>query len=223
MNRVPLSHVLMLSSVVLLVPGAGLAAEDVALEPPPGVLLRDPGERSSPRLLGASVPELSQTASRPHPVLRVGAELGLGTVGLLGLGVGGLYTGAALCPQPRQDLERACLLETLTGAWLGSSVGFALGVWGGGALLGGQGHLLPTLGGMALGVLAGVSAFNLSGGYINAATGLALMLPYALSLAAYELSSDAVAAPPPASAPARLQPVVSIGPRGTVLGLAGRF
>lgn len=215
MSRVHLSHVLLLSSVVLLVPGAGLAEESVELEP----------SLSSPRLLGAPGPELYQPVSRPHPVLRVGAELGLGTVGLLGLGTGGLYTGAALCSTPRRDLERACLLETLTGAWLGSSVGFALGVWSGGSLLGGQGQLLPTLGGMALGMLAGVGAFNLSGGYINAATGLALMLPYALSLAAYELSSAAVAAPSPAPAPglARLQPVVSFAPGGGMLGLAGRF
>lgn len=223
MSRVLLSQVLVLSSVVLLVPGAGRAAEGVELEPSPGGLLRDLGGRSPLRLLGAPVPELSQPASRPHPVLRMGAELGLGTVGLLGLGLGGLYTGATLCSTPRQDLERACLLETLTGAWLGSSVGFALGVWGGGALLGGQGHLLPTLGGMALGVLAGMGAFTLSGGYLNAATGLALVLPYALSLAAYELSAAAAVAPPPSPGPVQLQPVVSLGPSGGLLGLAGRF
>jgi hypothetical protein len=150
--------------------------------------------------------------SRPHGVFRVAAELGVGALAGVGLGLVGLYIGNSRCSSPLATSD-GCILYPVTGLWLGSSLGFALGAWGGGTLLGGEGHLLHTLGGMALGLAAGAGALALTEGSITAFTGAALLLPYALSIVAFEVSSSV-----------RLQPLVSVTPKGgTMLGLAGRF
>jgi hypothetical protein len=142
----------------------------------------------------------------------------------VGGGLAGLKLGSTLCKRLSRygpEVEGACLLETFTGLWLGSSLGFSLGAWGGGSLMGGHGHLLPTLGGMALGLLVGVGSFQLTQGTITPLTGAALLTPYVFSVVAYELSSAASSPPPPATA--RLQPMLSVSSQGAVLGLAGRF
>jgi hypothetical protein len=208
---------LCLLSLLLLTPGMGLAAT------PRSTLL--PSTVGGPR--GLETPhalrllEEPQAAGvaparppRPHAVFRVAAELGVGTLAGVGLGLVGARIGTSRCPPPTSmDAPDHCTLYPLTGLWLGSSLGFALGVWGGGTLLGGEGHLLHTLGGMALGLALGAGAFALTDGTITAFSGAALLLPYALSVVAFEVSSSV-----------RLQPLVSITPKGdTVLGLAGRF
>lgn len=218
MNHHPLSRpMLCLLSVLLLAPGVGFAATPGSTLLPSSMEgLRGQETPHALRLLES--PEAAPgsepaRASRPHAVFRVAAELGLGALAGVGMGILGTGVGISRCPPTSADNPGGCTLYPLTGLWLGSGLGFALGVWGGGALLGGQGHILHTLGGMALGMAAGVGAFALTQGTITAFTGAALLLPYALSVVAYEVSSSV-----------RLQPLVSVTPRGgTVLGLAGSF
>ncbi|WP_375764883.1 hypothetical protein NR798_24505 [Archangium gephyra] len=193
---------LCLLSLLLLAPGVGFAA--APLETPSALRWQE-----SPEELESE----PVRPSRPHGVFRVTAELGVGALASVGLGIVGARIGVSRCPPSMLDVPDGCTLYPLTGLWLGSGLGFALGVWGGGTLLGGQGHILHTLGGMALGMAAGAGAFALSRGTITAFSGAALLLPYALSVVAFEVSSSV-----------RLQPLVSVSPRGgTVLGLAGSF
>ncbi len=207
MNAFSLSRTLLLLSVLLLLPGTGFAA-------------------SSYRLLEAELPgpELEvEQPWRPPGLLRVGTELAVGTVGAVGLGFAGLYGGARVC-SIQGNVERGCLVEVLSGLWTGSSLGFALGVWGGGSLMGGRGHILPVLGGLAAGWLLGAGSFYLTRGLITPAVGAALMTPYIFSLVAYELSSAAAwKKSPPRAAGARVQPVLSFSSQGALLGLAGSF
>lgn len=207
MNSSSLSRSLLLSSVLLLLPGTGFAA-------------------SSYRLLEAELPAPALESEQPWRapgLLRVGTELALGTVGGVGLGYAGLYGGARVC-SVQGNVERGCLVEVLTGLWTGSSLGFALGVWGGGSLMGGRGHLLPVLGGLAAGWLLGAGSFHLTRGTITPLTGAALLTPYVFSLVAYELSSAAAwKKAPPRTAIARVQPVLSFSSQGALLGLAGTF
>jgi hypothetical protein len=209
---------LCLLSLLLLTPGMSLAATPRSTLLPS--TLGDPRGLETPhalRLLEEPAAATSAPAmrSRPHAVFRVAAELGVGTLAGVGLGLLGARIGTSRCPPTApEDLPGGhCTLYPLTGLWLGSSLGFALGAWGGGTLLGGEGHLLHTLGGMALGLAAGAGAFALTDGTITAFSGAALLLPYALSIVAFEVSSSV-----------RLQPLVSVTPKGgTVVGLAGRF
>ncbi|MFY0567579.1 hypothetical protein ACN28E_27655 [Archangium lansingense] len=151
---------------------------------------------------------------RPHAAFRIAAELGAGALTGVGLTLVGVRLGSSLCPQEApEDPPDSCTLYPFLGGWLGSGLGFALGTWWGGSLLGGRGHILHTLGGMALGMAAGAGAFVLARGNINPLSGAAMLLPYALSVVAFEMSSSA-----------HLQPMLSFTPRGgAVLGLAGRF
>ncbi len=217
MNHHPLSRpMLCLLSLLLLTPSVGLAETSRSKLVPSLVGgLRGVESPHALRLLEEPAAATSAPAvrSRPHGVFRVAAELGVGTLAGLGLGLAGARIGTSRCPPPIDDPLYHCTLYPLTGLWLGSSLGFALGAWGGGTLLGGEGHLLHTLGGMALGLAAGAGAFALTDGSITAFSGAALLLPYALSIVAFEVSSSV-----------RLQPLVSVTPRGgTMLGLAGRF
>ncbi|HYO73713.1 MAG TPA: hypothetical protein VEU33_47380 [Archangium sp.] len=218
MNHHPLSRpMLCLLSLLLLTPGVGFAAAPrVTLLPSSLEGLQGVETPHALRLLQES-PEAPATGTarawRPPGVLRVAAELGVGALASVGLGIVGARIGTSRCPPTTDDTPDGCTLYPLTGLWVGSSLGFALGAWGGGTLLGGRGHILHTLGGMALGMAAGVGAFALTQGTITAFTGAALLLPYALSIVAYEVSSSV-----------HVQPLVSVSPRGgAVLGLAGSF
>lgn len=205
-----------LLSLLLLMPGVGFAANLRGTLVPPAVDgLRGQETPHALRLLESPEdpePELEQPW-RPHAAFRIAAELGAGTLTSLGLAIVGARIGASQCPPGSLDVPDGCTLYPFVGAWLGSGLGFALGVWWGGSLLGGRGHLLHTLGGMALGMAAGAGAFVLARGNINPLSGAAMLLPYALSLVAFEMSSSA-----------HFQPVVSFSPGGgAVVGLAGRF
>lgn len=219
MLRSFLSTPRLLLSLLFLLPGAALAL------PGSGI----PGTSTPPayRLLETpETPEMQAGPSswRPPTALRVAVELGAGALVSVGGGIAGAKLGTAYCVRSGRDTGEveSCLLENLTGLWLGSSLGFALGAWGGGSLMRGRGHILLTLGGMALGLLAGAGAFQLTHGTITAFTGAALLTPYVFSVVAYELSS-AAAAPPPPPTVARVQPLLSVSSRGAVLGLAGSF
>lgn len=213
-----LPAVMLVLSLLCLLPGVALAQSGSTL----------PGSGAPPTYRLMETPE-AETASapawKPHPALRVAVELGTGALVSVGGGIAGLMLGSTACKRSGRydpEVEGACVLETLTGLWLGSSLGFALGTWGGGSLMGGHGHLLLTLGGMALGLLVGVGSFQLTHGYINAVTGAALLTPYVFSVVAYELSSSA-ATPSPPPATVRLRPLLSVSAQGAVLGLGGSF
>jgi hypothetical protein len=212
----PSRPMLSLLSLLLLTPGMGFAATSrITLLPETVGGIR--GQETPHALWLMESPEApaieAARPSRPHGVLRVAAELGVGALASVGLGVVGARIGTSQCPPSTEETADGCTLYPLTGLWLGSSLGFALGAWGGGTLLGGRGHILHTLGGMALGLAAGAGAFALTRGTITAFTGAALLLPYALSVVAFEVSSSV-----------HLQPLVSVSPRGgAVLGLAGSF
>lgn len=215
MLRSPPPAPMILLSLLCLLPGVALAQSGSAL----------PGSSAPPtyRLLETPEPEAAP-AWKPHPVLRVAVELGAGALLSVGGGLVGAKLGGIACVRLGRDIpdaEGSCLLETLTGLWMGSSLGFSLGAWGGGSLMGGHGHLLPTLAGMALGLLVGVGSFQLTHGIITPLTGAALLTPYVFSVVAYELSSSAFSPPPPATV--RLRPLLSVSSQGAVLGMGGSF
>lgn len=216
LRSLPPAPMLVLSLLCLL-PGVALAQSDAPL----------PGTGASPSYRLLETPEAeaaSVPAWKPHPALRVAVELGTGALVSVGGGLAGAKLGLTLCERSGRGTGEAesCLLQNLTGLWLGSSLGFALGAWGGGSLMGGRGHLLLTLGGMALGLLVGAGSFQLTHGVITPLTGAALLTPYVFSVVAYELSSSA-ATPPPPLATVRLRPLLSVSTQGTVLGLGGSF
>lgn len=205
-----------LLSLLLLTPGVGFAADMRGTLVPPAVDgFRGQETAQALRLLESPEESGSEPEQpwRPHAAFRIAAELGAGTLTGLGLAIAGARLGIEWCPPGSLDVPDGCTLYPFLGAWLGSGLGFALGTWWGGSLLGGRGHLLHTLGGMALGMAAGAGAFVLARGNINPLSGAAMLLPYALSLVAFEMSSSAY-----------FQPMVSFSPRGgAVLGVAGRF
>ncbi|WP_224364322.1 hypothetical protein [Hyalangium versicolor] len=111
------------------------------------------------------------------------------------------------------------------------TAGETLGVYGAGALAGGNGQLLPTIGGSALGTGAALALFNVAqdSNFIPGMAASALLPPLGAILG-YELSaafSHHEAFSQESSRPAsglRLMPVMGRSPRGAPMGgLAGQF
>jgi hypothetical protein len=144
-----LALLLPLLGVGLLTPGTSLATE--------GSTLTGQGRESPLRLMQDGAEGESDGLPR---LLRVPAELGLGALGGVGLGVSGALLGALLTPP---DSESP--FPVLLGGALGYGVGVTLGVWGAGRLAGSQGSFLATTAGTAAGMLLGAgitSLFRLS-------------------------------------------------------------
>jgi hypothetical protein len=130
---------------------------------------------------------------------------GLGAAGAL---IGGLIGSAANHPEFASPFG-----STWVGAAAGFAVGAPIGVMLSGQLFDGDGSLWATLLGEALG--AGVSVLiGLSGGGQESIPLFAL-LPLAGAVLGYELTSP--------SSRTQVMPQVSVGPRGTSVGLAGTF
>lgn len=144
-----LALLLPLLGLGLLTPGRCLASEGSTL----------PGQaRKTPRRLMATGPE-GESDGLPR-LLRVPAELGVGAVGGVGLGVSGALLGALLTP-PASESN----FQVLLGGELGFGLGVTLGVWGAGRLMGSNGSFLATTAGTAAGMLLGAgisSLFRLS-------------------------------------------------------------
>jgi hypothetical protein len=140
-------------------------------------------------------------------LLRVPAELGLGALGGLGLGVSGALIGALLTTPDTDSPFRMYL-----GGALGLGLGVTLGVWGAGTLAGGDGSLLATTGGMAVGMALGAGLASL---FPLAPTQMLYLLPLPLlgAVVGYELSNHLRGAAPASSG----------GLGGAVFTVGGRF
>jgi hypothetical protein len=233
--------------LLLLVPGVGLAGQEVppaapppshaaTVEQPPPASSGLPGtQQHPPRRLREErdwLQEYERERSRPSQGLRVFAETGAGLLTSAGLGVVGLLAGTGMCGMGliRQgaDATNFCLVSIGGGALLGVGLGFPLGVFWGGQATGGRGSVLGALGGMAGGAVLGFLGGSLLAQ--DTSSGILLSVPLAMvgSIVGYELTQSepgptAPRAPPVASARPRLQPVLGFSPRGAVVGLGGSF
>jgi hypothetical protein len=172
----------------------------------------------SPRLL----PDAVQVPPPVHPLwqrLLVEGAAGVGT-GLAGalVGVGVFMLGSGL-----QLLDPDDGQTVLPFALAGLAVGFPLGVWWGGELMMGNGSLLATFGGYAVGGLAAAGLWTLSeharqplSGILK---GVAIPLPVAGAFLGYEVSSGLRKR----TKGLQVQPAVVLSSERQVLVLAGRF
>ncbi|MDY7226808.1 hypothetical protein [Hyalangium rubrum] len=204
--------------LLLVVPGIGLAAQELAPEAE-----RIPGTETPASLRLVEVPREAEPVQRIHPVMRVTAEVGAMLVTSATMGVPGFFAGGAICEA--FDLGNPgyfrCLNEALYGAAVGMVVGAPLGVWWGGKLARGKGTFMGALLGTGVAVAAGainsvlitnddlkpfpIPIFSLIGAVVG-----------------YELSHGANSAPRLASM-ASFQPVLAISGKSAALGLGGRF
>jgi hypothetical protein len=108
-------------------------------------------------------------------------------------------------------------------ALVGMAVGFPLGVWWGGELMAGDGSLLLTVGGFALGALSTVGLWSLAEDTREPFASFLVAAPIPLSVAGallgYELSSSARKK----ARGLQVQPVLVLGANHQALVLAGRF
>jgi hypothetical protein len=210
----------LLLSLLLWVPRVGLAAQDAPLAFPRLAL-------SGPLADAESSPDSEPSWHEESPRhraplgLRLLAEVGAGVVTATGgIFAGGLLGGLVCAVTSLGDSGYlGCLGAVVVGGLLGIAEGYALGVWWGGELVGGDGSLLITLLGGTLGIV-------LSGILIPAANAerdlwYAVPLPFMVgSHLGYELSQRAL---PEVSSRPGIQPLVSFSSRGALLGLGGRF
>jgi hypothetical protein len=157
-----------------------------------------------------------------HPLwqrLLVEGAAGVGT-GLAGalVGVGVFMLGSGL-----QLLEPDNGATVLPFALAGLAAGFPLGVWWGGELMAGNGSLLATLGGYAVGGLAGAGLWALSEHVPQPASsvlkGVAIPLPVVGAFLGYEVSSGLRKK----AGGLEVRPAVVLSPERQALVLAGRF
>lgn len=182
-------------------------------------LVQEPVVVGSPRLLPDVVP---MPPPPVHPLwqrLLVEGTAGVGT-GLAGalVGVGVFMLGSGL-----ELLVSDDGLTVLPFALAGMAVGFPLGVWWGGELMAGNGSLLATLGGYAVGGLAGAGLWALSeqarqplSGVLK---GVAIPLPVVGAFLGYEVSSGLRKK----AGGLQVQPAVVLSSERQALVLAGRF
>jgi hypothetical protein len=227
-SRTSWSKLSLLLSLLLLAPRVGLAAEDAPLATPTSLPSEVPGtqEHEPPRLLEEPATRREKLSVGLRLLVETGAGLMTSTGGLL---AGGLI-GYGLC---EVTSGRAAYIGCAWGAVLGIlggvAIGYPLGVWWGGEVVGGDGSLLASFAGMGVGILAGV-LLGLAEQQIdpgNRLTGAVVGLPIlAGPLVFYELSQrqePGTPAPAVASARPRLQPLLTVSSRGALLGLGGTF
>ena len=151
-GRVPLSRcvaVRWMLALLFLLPAVARAGEGPRWER--SWLMQAPVVDTPPRLLPDPVP----VAPPVHPLwqrllVEGGAGVGTGLAGaLVGVGLYMLGSGLQLF-EPGEDPA------VLPFALVGAALGFPLGVWWGGELMAGDGSLLATFGGAAVGGLAAV-------------------------------------------------------------------
>jgi hypothetical protein len=167
--------------------------------------------------------------------LRLLAEVGAGLLTSVGGGLVGGFASTGLCAATGFGSTSSfaiignCFSATLLGILVGGSLGYPLGVWWGGEVLGGDGSLLASLAGMGTGILMGFLLANAmyqadpGGSRTGIVAGLTIMTGPIL---AYELSQrrePSLPVPTVASARPRLQPLLSVFSGGALLGLGGTF
>ncbi|QRK08120.1 hypothetical protein JQX13_50635 [Archangium violaceum] len=172
----------------------------------------------SPRLL----PDVVRVPPPVHPLgqrLLVEGVAGVGT-GLAGalVGVGVFMLGRGI-----QLLVPGDGLTVLPFALAGMAIGFPLGVWWGGELMMGNGSLLATLGGYAVGGLAAAGLWALSEPasqpLSSVLKGVAIPLPVVGAFLGYEVSSGLRKK----ARGLEVQPAVVVSTERQALVLAGRF
>ncbi len=168
------------------------------------------------------LPDVVQVAPLEHPLglrllVETGAGLGTSLAGGL-VGVGLYLMGNGL-----QLLRGGDGLRVLPFALAGMAAGFPLGVWWGGELMAGDGSLLLTVGGFALGALSTVGLWNLAEHAREPLASILVAVPIPLSMAGallgYELSSSARKK----ARGLQVQPALVLGASRQVLVLAGSF
>lgn len=172
----------------------------------------------SPRL----VPDTVRVSPPVYPLwqrLLVEGAAGVGT-GLAGalVGVGMFMLGSGF-----QFLVPDDGLTVLPFALAGMAIGFPLGVWWGGELMMGNGSLLATLGGYAVGVVAASGLWALSEPasqpLSSLLAGVAIPLPVVGAFLGYEVSSGLRKK----AGGLEVQPAVVLSSERQALVLAGRF
>ncbi|HEX8538581.1 MAG TPA: hypothetical protein VF664_14025, partial [Cystobacter sp.] len=181
---------------------------------------------SGPLADSESSPDSEQSWHEPErrraPLgLRLLTEVGAGAITAMGgLLVGGVL-GAVVCERTDmgRDPSTGCLGGMLVGGFLGLAQGYALGVWWGGEVVGGDGSLLLTLLGGALGTALSIAFYRaaVSDRFFWYSMPVPIVLGPHLG---YELSQRS---PPAVSSRPGIQPMVSFSSRGALLGLGGRF
>jgi hypothetical protein len=227
------SKILLLLSLLLLAPRVGQAAEDAPLAPVPSTASAVPGTDE-----GAPLRLLEEPTAQRQRVpmgLRLLAEVGAGLLTSVGGGLVGGFASTGLCEAtgfgstPSFAIIGNCFSAALLGILVGGSLGYPLGVWWGGEVLGGDGSLLASLAGMGTGILMGfllataMYQANPNGSHTGIVAGLTIMTGPIL---AYELSQrrePSLPAPTVASSRPRLQPLLSVFSGGALLGLGGTF
>jgi hypothetical protein len=161
--------------------------------PPPSTDAFDPPAKPAsaaeiPQLHDNAPPPVLRKRTPPRPVRALAeAGLGFGAGIVVGAAAGALGFGIGLASG---DIFVAAILGSfgLFGGWLG---GIPLGVVLGGKLMDGNGSVLATIGGEAIGLVASLAltaATPDGGGAVSV-----LVLPLAGAIAGYELTSDASA------------------------------
>jgi hypothetical protein len=208
-----------LMSLLVLVPGVGLAAEEPSLSPPllPGTAPREP-------LHLVEANRRAEPVQRIHPIARVSAEIGAELITSLVAGVPGALIGNVACNTLGLAPPNAwfrCMDYAGYGFLAGVSLAAPLGVWWGGKLMGGRGTLLGAYLGMGGAAVLGLGTTFLV--YNDDIKPFVIPL-FALvgSVVGYELSFSSESPVQP-TAVASVQPLLSVSARGGTLGLGGRF
>jgi hypothetical protein len=154
--------------------------------------------------------------------LRLGAEAGLGL--LMGSWI--IVPGAVVGGIIGCSTIVLCIAGIIVGAELGYSVGVIAGVYGAGTALGADGQILPVV----LGTVAGlIGSFVLLSQHLQYLQPVPLILDAALPpLVGAMLGYELFVSPEPQAlgmslGRTRIQPVLSVSPWGTFVGLGGRF
>ncbi|AKJ02506.1 Hypothetical protein AA314_04132 [Archangium gephyra] len=207
--------------LLLLMPRAGLAAEDaplVSLDAAPTTLAPTSNtEEHGPSLL--EEPAFGDDQRNRAPLaLRLLAEVGGGVATTLAGGLAGLV----LCQVANLSQgEWGCIAPVFVGLAVGTAVS-PLGVWWGGEAVGGDGRLSAAFwGGIVGGLVGGLLVGSLMGGGLVSVLPVFGMITIGASLG-YELSQRPES-PEPSAAHPRIQPMLAFDGRGGMLGLSGRF
>ncbi|WP_257455436.1 hypothetical protein [Archangium lipolyticum] len=212
-------------ALLLLVPAMAGAEQGRSWDAP----TREGGSRSRLRLVEEPagdaprrIPDVVQVAPLEHPLgmrllVETGAGLGTGLAGGL-VGVGLYMMGSGLRLFSGDDGR-----GVLPFALAGMAAGFPLGVWWGGALMAGDGSLLWTVGGFALGALSTVGLWNLAESSREPLASILVVAPIPLAMAGallgYELSSSARKK----ARGLQVQPALVLGANHQAMVLAGSF
>lgn len=214
-----LSRMSLLLSLLLLAPRVGFAQEQAS--PPPSEAptaqgdapkAMQPARTADAPLPGSGErPKMQLTPERPPEAARVSAEVGAALLTGLGGGFLGFMSTWAIFSSFSDVPLLALAAPTLVGIGLGVSIGT---YWGGQAA-GGEsdfgGPLLGTLLGGGAGMLLGIA---------NPLAALLLTPVFMVvgSIIGYETADQGDTAPV-----RRVQPLLSVSPRGAVVGLAAAF